>query len=297
MQCIAQKIIEMRLTNLLGQLTTNNTTMLRAFPLLLIGWLALASCESEQVFVDRIVHDTIWVQGTPVKITETKTDTVWVTRTVNDTITVTQQVIVTDTVLLERVVQVVDTVYKEVVKTITVTEVDTVYVTQTEIVESRLTFIHPGANNYDGIYYWNESIARWLAKAEQYGMSPHARTIVFTTVRWGYPTYGNSTWVGEDGFYYVYMEFHDEAASWRAMSNVLLDIPYIEAPQGSYIDPDTGEEVWYSYGNLFWYEDYASQTVKPEYDHMMFQFFHADVYYAASEEKQDWYWRDMFGLL
>ena len=102
MQCIAQKIIEMRLTNLLGQLTTNNTTMLRAFPLLLIGWLALASCESEQVFVDRIVHDTIWVQGTPVKITETKTDTVWVTRTVNDTITVTQQVIVTDTVLLER---------------------------------------------------------------------------------------------------------------------------------------------------------------------------------------------------
>src|SRR5690606_41567153 len=73
--------------------------MLRAFPLLLIG--LLASCESEQVFVDRIVHDTIWVQGTPVKITETKTDTVWVTRTVNDTITVTQQVIVTDTVLLE----------------------------------------------------------------------------------------------------------------------------------------------------------------------------------------------------
>src|SRR5690606_42022925 len=96
--------------------------MLRAFPLLLIG--LLASCESEQVFVDRIVHDTIWVQGTPVKITETKTDTVWVTRTVNDTITVTQQVIVTDTVLLERVVQVIDTVYKEVVKTITVTEVE-----------------------------------------------------------------------------------------------------------------------------------------------------------------------------
>jgi hypothetical protein len=102
--------------------------------------------------------------------------------------------------------------------------------------------------------------------------------------------------VGEDGFYYVYMEFHDEAAIWRAMSNVLLDIPYIEADNPSYIDPETGLEYWYNYGDYYWYEDYENQIVKPEYDHMMFQFFGSEVYYAATPEKQDWYWKDMFGI-
>jgi len=257
--------------------------MLRASSLLLIGWLALASCESEQVLVDRIVHDTIWVQSPPVKVVETQTDTVWVTQTVHDTITVTKQIVVTDTVLLERVVQVVDTVYKEVVKTITVTEFDTVYVTRTEIVDSRLTIVRPGATVDDGSEEWNSGIAYWLDRVQRAGLRPKATTVIFS-VHLGHPEEGEIIWNPYENIYHVILPYEDRASVWRALSHILLDIPFIEPPEGE----------WFF--SFFWWEDEEARIVKPEFDHLMFVYFPSELYWSASKEKQDWYWNDMFGL-
>src|SRR5690606_24080073 len=207
-------------------------------------WLTGMACEREQVLVDRLVHDTVYVNGDPIVIVKP----------------------------------------------------DTIYVPVTDSFQTRLTIIHPGSDNYNGVYHWNEAITEWLLRVDQAGLEPHARTVVFTPVHWGNPTGGAAAVIRDDGFYYVYMEIVDHAAIWRSLSNVLLDIPFIEVSQGSYIDLETGEELWYSYGDLFWYEDYACQTVKQEYGHLMCHFFGSGVDYAATPEKHDWYWNDMFGI-
>lgn len=240
----------------------------------------LWTCQTEQVIVDRVVHDTVWIEKPPIRIVETITDTVWQTRIVNDTVVVTREVIVTDTVLVEKIVQLVDTVYQDVIKQVTVIELDTVYITKTEIVESRLTIVHPGSNNYNGIYHWNESITTWLNKVKQYGLKPKAATVIFTPIRWGNPTFGIEDYKMEDGSYLVYMEFHDDVAIWRALSHVLLDIPLIP------LDPE--ETEWGTW-------DGGDYTHIPKYDHLMFQFFFSGRYWEFSDdpERQEWYWEDM----
>lgn len=243
--------------------------------IMLLGGIMLWTCQTEQVFVDRIIHDTVWVEKPPIRIIETKTDTVWQTKIVNDTVIVSQEVVVTDTVLVEKVVQLVDTVYKDVIKEVTVIELDTVYITKTEIVESRLTIVHPGTNNYDGLYHWTDAITEWMRRAEEAGRKPKAETVVFMPVRWGNPTFGIQVSKGTaDDFYYVFMEYSGEVAIWRALSYVLLDIPLINL--------DAEDEP---YGGDIYTDE--------KYDHLMFQFFLDSQYYEASPEKQAWYWEDM----
>lgn len=241
----------------------------------------MITCESEQVLVDRIIYDTIWIEKPPIRITQTHTDTVWITNTVTDTVTITQQVITTDTVFVERTIQLIDTIYKDVIKTVTVTEIDTVFVDKVEIVESRLTIVHPYYNNYEGIYIFNDATAEWLRRTKAAGIKVKAATVVFLNVRWGNPTFGQRVDIGDDGFYYVTTEGISDVAIWRALSRALLDIPYIE------LDPEDTE--WGVWGG----DDHA--LIDPEkYGHIMFQFFWDNHYYSASPEKQDWYWQDMF---
>src|SRR5690606_27689619 len=149
--------------------------------------------------------------------------------------------------------------------------------TKTEIVESRLTIVHPGTNNYDGLYHWTDAITEWLRRTEEAGRKPKAETVVFMPVRWGNPSFGVQISKGiADDFYYVFMELYDEVAVWRALSNVLLDIPFIDLDL---------EDAPYGYdGSLFTQE---------KYDHFMFQFFVSSQYWDANEEKRDWYWEDM----
>jgi hypothetical protein len=231
----------------------------------------------------------------PVKIIETKTDTVWVTKVNRDTITVTKEVVTTDTVFVEKVIRVVDTVFNDVIKTVTVTEVDTVYVTRNEIAENQIRLIHPGSHSETGFQFWKESVDTWFSYADKYNMKPKARTIIFTPVYWGWPTDGMYIYpyVYDEKIVEVVMEYRDAAIIWRALSNILLDIPILEPPEGTFTGED-GIEYGYYYYNLFWYDNGVS--VKPEYDHLMFRFFETASFLAATPEKQEWYWKEMFGV-
>src|SRR5690606_25935892 len=115
-------------------------------PVLLLGTGLLLSC-TEQVVVERTVHDTVWMEKPPVQIVETKTDTVWQLVSVRDTLVVTQQIVKTDTVFIEKQIQLIDTVYQEVVKTKTVIEVDTVRGVGVEMVKKRTRIGHRGKEN------------------------------------------------------------------------------------------------------------------------------------------------------
>src|SRR5690606_6572977 len=248
-------------------------------PVLLLGTGLLLSC-TEQVVVERTVHDTVWMEKPPVQIVETKTDTVWQLVSVRDTLVVTQQIVKTDTVFIEKQIQLIDTVYQEVVKTKTVIEVDTVLVDRVEIVENRLTIVHPGNRNYQTVQEFEEAINEWLTRVKEAGLQPKAETIVLRHVRWGNPSFGISIFK-ENGIYYAYLEgLVDKAVVWRVLSHILLDIPLI----------DVGSDIQY-YDD--WWEDVVGVKLKSHYDHMMFVFFPIDYYDQATPEQQDWYWEDM----
>jgi hypothetical protein len=266
---------------------------LRAISFLSFFTVVLLSCESEQIFVDKVVSDTIWIQSDPIKIIQTKTDTVWVTKNETDTITATREVVVTDTVFVERVVRVVDTVFNEVIETITVTRVDTVYETRTEIVDTQIRIFHPAYDNYENIYQWNDAIGEWFRRVNMYGLKPHARTLIFRIseeeVNW---ETGAEIVLATDGFYYIITQYHpDEAGIWRILSNVLLDIPFMEVPI-----PIGGDGESSGPYDTYWYEDAENFILKPEYDHVMFPAFSYSVYWWAEPGKRDWYWKDMFGM-
>lgn len=249
--------------------------------MLLLGIGALLSC-TEHVTVERILRDTVWVEKPPIQIVETRRDTVWQTVTVHDTVIVTQHVITTDTVFIEKQIQLIDTVYKDVVKTVTVIEVDTVLVDRVEIVEKRLTIVHPGNQNYQAVQTYEEAINEWMSRVKEAGLEPRAETIVFTVVRWGNPTFG--VYVDKDatGIYHATVEWLvDKCTIWRVLSNALLDVPLIEV----------GGDIVY-YGD-WWEGGTIGLQLKPHYDHMMFVFFPADYYDRATPEHQDWYWEDM----
>lgn len=252
------------------------------FSILFLGMALMASCVStEQVFVDRVLYDTIWVEQPPVTVIETKTDTVWETVHAHDTIIVSQQIIKTDTVFVEKHVHLVDTVYNEVVKTEVVIEVDTVFVERIEIVDSRLRIVHPGLNNYNGVYFWNDLISEWLNRVQAEGLTPKAATVIFRRVGLDFDGVGADVFIGEDGYYYV--DTLLSVSVWQVLSNLLLDIPLIEAE----LDYETG----------FWWENEAEGLVKPQYDHLMFEYFPSYTYEMATPEKKDWYWEDMFSAL
>jgi len=254
----------------------------KIFHIVLVGFLLLASCHTEQVFVDRVVYDTIWVEQPPIHIVETKTDTVWQTVTVLDTIIVSQHVVKTDTVFIEKQIRLVDTVYNEVIMTETVIEIDTVLVDRVEIVESRLRIVHPGLDNYRGVYHWNDDISERLRRVQAAGLKPKATTLIF--IAEDVPYYPPSEFtieIGPDGYYYVHSNFfHDTVPIWHCLSYILLDIPIIEAT----LDYESG----------YWWENVEESIVRPEYDHLMFEYFPISAYWVATPEKQDWYWEDMF---
>jgi hypothetical protein len=246
-----------------------------------MGISALVSCQPEEVLVERIVYDTIWVESPPIHIVETKTDTVWETVTVVDTVISSQHVVKTDTIFIAKQIQLVDTIYNEIIKTETVVEVDTVFVDRVEIVESRLRIVHPGVSNYSGVYQWNESISEWLLRVQAAGLKPKAETVIFLGVDNSLDPPKYTIELGADGFYYVHMTFiHSTAPIWQCLSHILLDIPIIPAPL--------------EYESAYWWENEDEQILKPEYDHLMFEHFPILVYYVAAPEKKDWYWEDMF---
>lgn len=251
------------------------------FPILIFAFSLITSCQTEQVFVDRIVYDTVWVETPPIQIVETQTDTIWQTTTILDTIIVSQHIVRTDTIFIEKHIQLIDTIYNEVIKTETIVEVDTVFVDQIEIVQSRLRIVHPGLNNYNGVYHWNDAISEWLSRVQAAGLTPKAATVVFKGDEFGSPPPMFTVEIGEDGFYYVYMNFfHDTVPIWQYLSNILLDIPIIKAT----LDYESG----------YWWEDPQAWIVKPEYDHLMFEYFPSVAHEVATPEKKDWYWEDMF---
>jgi hypothetical protein len=251
------------------------------FTVLLLGIALLLSCETEQVIVERIRHDTVWVEKPPIQIIETKTDTVWQTKTVHDTVIVSQQVVTTDTIFIEKVIELIDTVYKDVIKTVTVIEVDTVLVDRVEIVENRLTIAHPGLDNHESVYGFDEAITEWLTRVKEAGLQPKWEAILFTPVRWGPIPIGISIFQ-ENGIYYGYTDLNvDPAVVWRVLSNILLDIPLIEV--GSDIE----------YYDDWWEGEVIGVKMKPQYDHMMFVFFPYSYYEQSTPERQAWYWEDM----
>src|SRR5690606_38688670 len=158
-------------------------------PIMFLGIGVLLSC-TQQVLIERIVHDTVWIEKPPVELIETRTDTVWEIVTLRDTVIVSQQIVTTDTIFIEKLIQLVDTVYKEVVKTRTVIEVDTVLVDRVEIVEKRLTIVHPGLRDYDAVPEFDAAINEWLNRVKGRGLQPKAGTIVLTPVYWGPPNFG-----------------------------------------------------------------------------------------------------------
>lgn len=249
-------------------------------PIMFLGIGVLLSC-TEQVLIERIVHDTVWIEKPPVEIIETRTDTVWEIVTLRDTVIVSQQIVTTDTIFIEKLIQLVDTVYKEVVKTRTVIEVDTVLVDRVEIVERRLTIVHPGLRDYDAVQEFDAAINEWLNRVKERRLQPKAETIVLTPVYWGPPNFGIQI-VESDGIYYAYMEWMvDKCPIWRVLSNVLLDIPLI----------NVGNDIVYF--DDWWTGDFIGLELKPHYDHMMFVFFPSYYYDQAMPERQDWYWEDM----
>lgn len=254
----------------------------RSLIIALLSFGVLLCCHTEQVFVDKVLYDTIWIEKPPITVVETKTDTVWQTISVPDTIVVSQHIVKTDTVFVEKQMQLIDTVYNEVIKTVTVIEIDTVYVDRIEVVESRLRIVHPGINNYNGIFFWNDDILEWLRRVQAAGLKPKAVTVIFKPNEGdSYPPPTATISIGADGYYYVDNNFfHNTILIWQYLSNILLDIPIIQAT----LDYESG----------YWWENYEESTVKTEYDHLMFEYFPITAYWAATPEKQDWYWEDMF---
>lgn len=259
--------------------------IIKIFPALLLSGVLVWSCQTDQVLVERVLRDTVWVEVPPVQTIETKRDTVWQMKTVRDTVIVIQDVITTETVFIEKQLQLIDTVYKEVMKTETVIEVDTVFVDRVEIVERRLTIVHPGLDNYQAVEDFAVAINEWLNRVRNAGLQPKAETIIFTPIRWGNPSFGVSIFE-ENGLYYAYLEGEvDATAIWRVMSNILLDIPLIEV----------GSDIEYYYD--WWEGEVVEVQLKPHYDHMMFVFFPAFYYDAANPERQEWYWEDMLNSI